>query len=252
MAEVSRRPRAEYLFGHGHQLELARLRALEQVADPRSREVLGRVGVGPGWSCVDVGAGAGSLAGWLARRVGPGGAAVAAELNPALLDADPPAGVVVCRHDITAGPVPPGEFDLVHTRFLLEWLPDPRAALTHLVASARPGGVVVVTDFDWGHRIPDTGPAELEAVLHAVPAAMAAVSGYQPNLGRGLHQRLGAVGVAVAECTAHQLVMTGGSPAARFTSLGLQRLRPALARVGVHSGDLDVALELLCDPDTSL
>ena len=201
-------------YGHKRELELARLRALEEIADPYSRAALERAGVGAGWSCADVGAGAGSMARWLAAAAGPAGRVVAVDVDTALLESSHGAGVEVCRQDITAGPVPPGGFDLVHARFLLEWLPDPAAALTHLAASARPGGVVMVTDMDWGSRIP--GPPAWEAVFGAVPRALTAMSGgaYQPGLGARLPGLLRTAGVTVAGGTTYQTIITPGSPEA--------------------------------------
>jgi SAM-dependent methyltransferase len=50
--------------------------------------------------------------------------------------------------DITAS-ASAGEFDLIHARFLLTHLPDPAAALLHIYAALRPGGVAVVEDIDF-------------------------------------------------------------------------------------------------------
>ena len=41
-----------------------------------------------------------------------------------------------------------GSFDLVHTRFLLEHVPDPLAVVTNIVRAARPGGRIVLEDDD--------------------------------------------------------------------------------------------------------
>ena len=41
-----------------------------------------------------------------------------------------------------------GRFDLVHTRFLLEHVPDPLAIVREMVAAARPGGRIVLIDDD--------------------------------------------------------------------------------------------------------
>ena len=54
-----------------------RLKLLEQVFDPGSRQR--RELVRPGWRCLEAGAGRGSMAAWLAGRVGPGGQVVAIE-----------------------------------------------------------------------------------------------------------------------------------------------------------------------------
>ena len=60
--------------------ELARLRLIEQEIDSITIRHLTTVGVGEGWRCLEVGAGAGSIARWLAERVGPTGAVVAVDI----------------------------------------------------------------------------------------------------------------------------------------------------------------------------
>lgn len=46
-----------------------RLVAIAAAMDPGTFAVLDDIGVGPGWRCADVGAGAGTVVEWLAGRV---------------------------------------------------------------------------------------------------------------------------------------------------------------------------------------
>jgi predicted O-methyltransferase YrrM len=55
------------------------------------------------------------MSAWLAGRVAPGGRAVAVDLDLSLVGADVP-GLELRRADILAGPVEPGDFDLVTAR----------------------------------------------------------------------------------------------------------------------------------------
>jgi ubiquinone/menaquinone biosynthesis C-methylase UbiE len=65
-------------------------------------------GIHPGWRCLEVGAGGGSVALWLAERVGPAGHVLATDLDPGwLAPADRPV-VEIRRHDITRDPRPAG------------------------------------------------------------------------------------------------------------------------------------------------
>ena len=41
-----------------------------------------------------------------------------------------------------------GSFDVVHTRFLLEHVPDPQAVVDEMVRAVRPGGRVALLDDD--------------------------------------------------------------------------------------------------------
>jgi hypothetical protein len=60
---------ARYGFEHD---KPERLAGFEATWDPGTRQLLGSLGVGPGWRCLEAGAGGGSIAAWLAARVGPG------------------------------------------------------------------------------------------------------------------------------------------------------------------------------------
>lgn len=66
-------PQVEYLYKNSAGEVLERLRALEKLEDAQSRGLLTKIGVSRGWSCLELGAGAGSVAQWLAERVGEDG-----------------------------------------------------------------------------------------------------------------------------------------------------------------------------------
>lgn len=68
-----------YLFDQAWRQEHDRLHALEALFDDASAHHLARLGVGPGWRCLEVGAGAGGVARWLADRVGPSGQVLATD-----------------------------------------------------------------------------------------------------------------------------------------------------------------------------
>ena len=72
------------------QRELERLRAIEQVFDPSSRRRLLATGLRGGWSCLEVGPGAGSILNWMSSVVGPTGRVVASDLSTKFLTAAQP------------------------------------------------------------------------------------------------------------------------------------------------------------------
>lgn len=52
------------------------------------------------------------------------------------------------RHNVAADPPPPGRFDVVHARLVLIYVPARDQALRHMVTALRPGGLLLVEDFD--------------------------------------------------------------------------------------------------------
>ena len=139
-----------YLFDQAWRQEHDRLRALEALFDDASTYHLDRLGVSPGWRCLEVGAGACGVARWLAGRVGPTGQVLATDLDPRFLDSHGRDNLKVTRHDILADPLPDACFDLAHARAVLEHTPNRHQALARMVAAVRPGGWVLVEDVDFG------------------------------------------------------------------------------------------------------
>jgi len=60
-----------YVFDDAWLEERSRLGSLEAVLDPGSLRHLVALGVGPGWSCLEVGAGAGSIGRYRWRAANP-------------------------------------------------------------------------------------------------------------------------------------------------------------------------------------
>src|SRR5690349_4791855 len=107
---------------------------MSRLLDPMHRRHLEALSIDPGARVLEVGAGNGSIAAWLAGRVGPDGSAVADDLDLSLMDARVP-GLELRQGDIVAGPVEPGGFDLVTARAVLHHVADADAAIRNLVAS---------------------------------------------------------------------------------------------------------------------
>src|SRR5437763_1143496 len=90
-----------------------RLEILQALYDPGSRAR--RSMVQPGWRCLEMGAGRGSVAAWLAEQVGSSGEVVATDVDTRYLERLDVPNLRVVRHDILADPLDelePGSFDL--------------------------------------------------------------------------------------------------------------------------------------------
>jgi len=159
----------------GTDFENARLRNLQQASDSCTIGHLDAIGVGPGWRCLEVGAGAGSIASWLGTRVSPTGSLLATDINVDRQD-NLPGNVEVRQHDIAHDELEPAAYDLVHCRFVLNHLADPAAALKRMTASVAPGGWLVLEEGDFG-LIEFAGAGEsarATVVLHTLFAQWAA------------------------------------------------------------------------------
>ncbi len=73
---------ASYLLTNSELETADRFAGLESVFDPVTRGHLTRLGLPPGARCLEVGAGSGSIARWMADEVGPAGRVLAVDLDP--------------------------------------------------------------------------------------------------------------------------------------------------------------------------
>ena len=130
--------------------ERERLGMLELLMDPLTIRRLEARGVTEAWNCLEVGAGGGSVALWLAQRVGPGGRVVASDINTRFLrDLDMP-NLEVRQHDIVSDDLEKGGYDLVHCRALLLHLAEREKGLRRMAAAVRPGGWLLIEESDYG------------------------------------------------------------------------------------------------------
>jgi len=140
---------AAYAFDNAHELQRERLQALEAALDAGTIRVLHGCGIEPGWRCLEVGAGGGSIADWMCEQVGPEGGVLATDLDTTVLQARSRPNLDIRVHDVLADDLPSAAFDLVHVRLLLAWLPEPRAALERVRRALKPGGWLVAEELDF-------------------------------------------------------------------------------------------------------
>src|SRR5262245_21635042 len=105
--------------------ESERLRNLQLAFDPLTTKRIEAIGIEKGWKCLEVGAGQGSMAAWMADRVGMAGQVVAADIDLRLLGhLERRENVEVRECNILTGHVEKNFYDLAHTRFVLMHLTD--------------------------------------------------------------------------------------------------------------------------------
>ena len=154
--------------------------------------------------CAPVGrAGRSAPAGHACRRgssdcVGPTGRVVATDIDVSWMPADAP--FEVRRHDVAADPPPDGGFDLVHVRLVLTHVPQRAEALRRMASALRPGGWLVVEDFDVSiqpRACPDAATDDEDRAnrVRAGFVELLVGRGVDPVLGRTLRKRLVALGL---------------------------------------------------------
>jgi ubiquinone/menaquinone biosynthesis C-methylase UbiE len=131
--------------------ELERLHVQSAALAPDTREMLNRIGVHDGWSCLDVGCGPGGITSLLSERVGPNGRVIGLDMDAHFLEharAGAPENVEFRQADAYRSGLPTGSFDLVHMRFIASTAGDPERLLQEAIRLARPGGTVALQEPD--------------------------------------------------------------------------------------------------------
>jgi ubiquinone/menaquinone biosynthesis C-methylase UbiE len=157
---------SSYLLDNAGKEAPARLAALAAMFDAGTIRHLDSLGVDRGWHCLEVGGGGGSIATWLADRVGPTGRVLVTDIDPRFLDFERRPHVEVRRHDITTDPLPESAFDLIHARLVLVHLPEWEQVLTRLRTALKPGGWLVDEEFDSESVPPDPTAGSGEVLLN--------------------------------------------------------------------------------------
>jgi len=245
-----------YTYDNAWAEERKRLDGIEAQFDAGTIDVLKRVGIAPEWTCLEVGAGGGSIARWLcerARRV------VATDLDPRFVAVIDAPNLEARRHDIVAEPLEENAFDLVHSRMVLEHLPGRDAVLRKLIAALKSGGWLVLEDLD--ASIVDTPllvsafPATRAEVFGRVNRGVIGVMrarGFDPHFARRLPGALQALDLASVGAVARSDLVYGGSAAAAFARWTMVALRDALVAAGpITADDVDEAVRLADDPGFS-
>jgi len=241
----------EYLFDSGSDLGLEHLTYLETLLDARSIAMLEPVGVQPGHRCLEIGAGTGSIARWLAARSGRTGKVLACDIDTTRLHGVP--DVEVVRHDINDGVPPGGPFDLIHARFVLTHLPRREQILADLVDALAPGGWLVIGD-PLGPPLevisaPSPADAELfQRVQHTSCYVVAPASGIAFDWAPTLDDHFARSGLANVHTERHTQTTTGGGAGCRLhANLNRQAEAPLLA-AGLSKAELDRYRALMLDP----
>jgi SAM-dependent methyltransferase len=207
-----------------------RLAGIEATWDPGTEALLDRLGVGPGWRCLEAGAGGGSIAVWLAERVDPDGHVLAVDLDTTHLEPLARGVLEVRRHDLTSDDLPAGSFDLIHARSVISWL-GATDAFDRLVDALAPGGWLLLEDFDWGIGGPGDDDPEMIKAYDAILTVIEGV-GYDRHFGRTLLRRLEAAGLQDTASEGRSYVIHGGSPGTAFDRFSMNALRGALIASG--------------------
>lgn len=229
-----------------------RLGSLEARFDPGTIRHLEATGVREGWRCLEIGAGGGTVAAWLAARVGPTGHVVATDLDTRFLDTLGLPNLEVRRHDIGADPLPSDEFDLIHARLVLSHVPTRELALRTMAGALKPGGKLLCEEDDWISSTlvspSDAASVALYAKVDGAIRDLMSARGHVADLGRRLYGLFRDVGL-IAIGAEGRLLLRYAGPGAETARLTVLQLSSEIVSSGLATAaEIDAYVRLIDDP----
>jgi SAM-dependent methyltransferase len=228
----------DYVYDQGYADERKRIAGMEALWDPGSRALFEELGISKGWKCLEVGAGGGSLVEWMA---GQGASVLAVDIDTRFVESLASDSIEVRRVDIREDELPQAEFDLVHARLVLEHLSDRTQILQRLGGTLRPGGWIVIEDYDWSNfAFADDDPA-LTAVGDAILTFMQQ-AGFERDYGRRVVDEIAEAGFTDVRGEGRLRVIDSSAPGFDFFRLSFESLRETLVDSGmISAADADAA-----------
>jgi ubiquinone/menaquinone biosynthesis C-methylase UbiE len=226
-----------YPLDNANEKSVPRMDILARLFDAPTRRVLEGVGVAAGWRCLEVGGGGGSVARWLAERVGPAGHVLCTDIDTRIIErgrATPVANLEIKRHDIAADPLPERAFDLIHARLVLIHVIERERALEKMVAALKPGGWLVVEDFDSASVRPDTQINRFETPLPTSEAVRTYLTRNQDGyFGRRLYGRFRELGLTEVSAEGRSMMFTKHNGGADLMRVNFEQIGADVIAAGL-------------------
>jgi SAM-dependent methyltransferase len=240
-----------YTFDNDDPAAAERLALSAAVLDGFTISRLSGLGELTGRRCLELGAGNGSVAGWLTDQAGPSGQVVATDINPRHIPTD--RGYAVVRHDLTSDPLPDGPWDLIHARLVLRHVPGRHDILRRLAATLAPGGVLAIEEWDAyrGGLVLAAPDPEAASLFHAYLTSVEQildVRAFDLEWPWQVHAAMASVGLVDVDTVVHARSWPGGSAGALHQVATISLLRTRILEAGMTGEQLDRLCEFLRDP----
>ena len=216
-------------------------RLIRQAAriEPILERLFREAGIGPGQRVLDLGAGVGDVSMLLARLVGPSGEVVGFERDAASIAVAKKRVAQTGFRNVSFTQCDASEihsdrlFDAAAGRFILMFLPDPKAVLKNLASLVRPGGVLAFQEPTW---LPFLALASSLPLWSSVVSSIHETfcrAGVNPEMGPDLYRIFQEIGLPTPQVFL-EIPVGSGAEFSRLIPEILESVRPLAAHHGVN------------------
>jgi SAM-dependent methyltransferase len=222
-----------YIFeSHAEDREYHRLRMIESANDPTTIALLQRTGIQPGWTCLELGPGAGSILQWLGAQVGANGMVIGIDKNTTYLR-----GFSTLPYDIREGTFLDvsinHSLDLVHARYVLIHNHHDMDILHKILRLSKPGSMAVFEEPDFtSAKLLDAHPDDPHSRVNSAMCYMFVDLKLDLGYALRLPQKLQTCGYEIIETRSTRYLCEGNSPIANVMAESALALRKRYCETG--------------------
>ena len=170
----------------------------------------------PGFAVLDVGCGTGAITAGIARAVGPHGRVTGVDRDQNLLEQASAEHAALTnlrfvRGEATNLPFRAG-FDVVTAARTLQWTADPAGAIRAMREAAKPGGMLVLLDYNHTDNAWTPDPPGAFRRFYAALLAWRTANGWDNRMGEHLPGLLRAAGLVDVRSSVQDEITTRGDP----------------------------------------
>lgn len=240
----------EYVLDSGSRPDREHLDCLEAAFDPSTIAFLEPIRIQPGWRCLDLGTGNGSISRWLADTVWPHGGVVAADIDTDHILGH--AGMRVVRCDVNDALPGGGPYDLIYARALLMHLKRREQIFDDLVDVLAPGGWLVLGEVsDRSQQVlaaPSTADEELVTRVTTTALDLTRAAGVSWDWAHQVDRQMAAAGLTNIAGWEYCRMITGGTVEAQLNGSYFRQVESELYESGLSPDELEQFHTVLQDP----
>ena len=235
----------------------ARMDILSRLYDATTRRVLDSTGLASGWRCLEVGGGGGSVARWMAGRVGPAGSVLCTDIDTRLIERSrgiAPPNLEVVRHDIASDALSAESFDIGHARLVMIHVLERETALKRMVQALKPGGWLVIEDYDPASLVANAEVNRFETPLPTSDALQRYLTRNQDGFyARRLHGIFRALGLEEVSAEGRMVMFDRRNGGAELLRLNFEQVGAELIAAGlITQRQIDADLARLTEEEFAI